>query len=306
MERVLGLSLALLFGCAGTDDGGGTDGDTDTDTDVGADPGGADPDVDTYLPSSYPPADPVRLIFLGDSITIGEGASPYSNSYPALLQDNNDGEWPDHGDADLATLYPGITEVYDVSRGGAVTADVNNTQIPDLESQLTLPAAGETIVVMTIGGNDAQGALNPFADPDAIRDTALANFEDTVAWFQDPANFPDGAYIYATNVYEPSDGVGQVDACFFGFDYTAQLPTLDEVNDGMYDLAVDLGFSSVDMHGHFLGHGFNNKDATNVNYHPNDHTRWLDDDCIHPNNRGHHEIRRLFHAAIGGWDLPLE
>ena len=64
------------------------------------------------------------------------------------------------------------------------------------------------------------------------------------------------------------------------------------------------GFSVVDLRGHFSGHGFNASDSSVYGHDAEDTSNWFDNDCIHPNDRGHHEIRRLFHAAIEG--LPLE
>lgn len=54
----------------------------------------------------------------------------------------------------------------------------------------------------------------------------------------------------------------------------------------------------VDLHRHFLGHGFHHLDAQNPNHVEDDPTRWFHNDCIHPNDRGHHEIRRLFYEAV--------
>ena len=43
-----------------------------------------------------------------------------------------------------------------------------------------------------------------------------------------------------------------------------------------------------------LGHGFHATSETLESYDANDATEWFDNDCIHPNDRGHHELRRLF------------
>ncbi len=71
-------------------------------------------------------------------------------------------------------------------------------------------------------------------------------------------------------------------------------------------LGEELGVSIVDLRGHFLGHGHNHSDDSMGAYHSDDATLWFDNDCIHPNDRGHHEIRRLFYAAISATDLPLD
>jgi hypothetical protein len=55
----------------------------------------------------------------------------------------------------------------------------------------------------------------------------------------------------------------------------------------------------VDALGHFHGHGNNHDDPENPYYDEEDPSGWFDD-CVHPNDRGHHEIRRLFFEAVAG------
>jgi lysophospholipase L1-like esterase len=242
---------------------------------------------------------------MGDSITAGAGASSTSKEYPQLLQVNDSGAWPGFDDLDLETSFPGIVDVIDVSVPGATLSSLENQQIPELESLLSFPVSGQTIIVMTIGGNDAQMALIPFADADAIMNEALKDFESITDWFLDPAHFADGAYLYASNLYEPSDGTGQ-SQCFFGFDYGDRISSLEELNLGLYDMGMDKGFAVVDSWRHFSGHGFNASDSSVYGYDEADPTNWFASDCIHPNDQGHHEFRRLFHAAIEGHGLPIE
>lgn len=265
-----------------------------------------DPHVDTTIPPGFPPANPVRLVLMGDSITAGVGASKTNREYRELLQSNADRAWPDFTEEDLATRFPSVTEVIDVSRGGATTYDLRNSQLTALAARLGRePADGETLVVFTIGGNDAQRALNPLEDPEAVIDSTLANMEAIIEGLQDPALFAEAPFIYATNIYEPSDGVGQVDDCFYGINYSAALPQLERYNTELAAMGDDLGFSVVDLRGHFLGHGFHRKNKQSGAYDADDPTLWFESDCIHPNDRGHHEIRRLFFHAIEGTDLPL-
>ena len=62
----------------------------------------------------------------------------------------------------------------------------------------------------------------------------------------------------------------------------------------------------VDMHGHFLGHGLNYDMTDNAEYDAADPTLWFESDCIHPNERGHHELRRVFFGAMAGEPVPVE
>lgn len=287
----------ILAACAAGTDGDDAAGDTDTRP--------VDPDVATFVPEGYAPVDPVRLVYLGDSISAGFGATRGSLAYTELLQKNS--RWEGFANEDLETSHPTIEEVIDVSRGGATTDTLLAQQIPQLDAALgDAPVEGGTIVVFTIGGNDAQAALNPLADPAEVIDAALANFEALVDELTSTDRFAGPVWLYATNVYEPSDGTGQVDDCFFGISYEAALPELDRFTDELFALGADRGVSIVDLRAHFRGHGFRHAETDLDAYDAEDPSLWFDADCIHPNNRGHHEIRRLFHAAITGRELRVQ
>ena len=248
----------------------------------------------------------MRLILLGDSITAGYGVERGEPGYAALLQRNDTEAWPAWDGLDLTTTRPTLTQVIDVSQGGAKTGDVLDDQIREVKRQLgDLPVDGESLVVFTIGGNDAQAALFPGADATRIVDGALANLEHIIQALQDPGVFTTPPAIYATNIYEPTDGQGQARACFLGLDFSAKLSELDRYDAAFLDLAETYGFAAVDLHHHFLGHGYHSDRDVNPFYDPDDPTLWFASDCIHPNERGHHELRRLFWYAIQGEALPL-
>ena len=329
LMRHIFLFSALLFACGEADDNtsdtagtttdatntettngnggdggdGGNGGQTGTTGSGGVDYE-VDPDVQTYVPDSFPPVNPVRIVFMGDSITAGAGASG-SEPYTSLLMENDPGDWPDHMEEDLKTVYPSVTEVINLGTGGATTTSMKNNQMPELQEILSPPVAGETIVVFTIGGNDLQTALTPFSDPESIATRALNNIEEMVQTLTSDSVFPDGVFVYMTNVYEPSDGTGK-SSCFFGVDYSSKLHYLDVYNGALIKMGIQYGFSAVDLRGHFLGHGMNNDDSSLDIHHPDDPSRWFAGDCIHPNARGHHELRRLLVAAIRDMPLALE
>lgn len=297
----------MWLGCGGGDLDVLGDTAASTGTQSGTNPGvtyEVDPDVQTFVPDNYTPSAPVRVVYMGDSITDGVGASMESLTYTALLETNSDTAWPDHADATLSEAFPSIEEWINVGVGGATTSTMKYNQLPDLEARLDLPAEGETLIFVTIGGNDAQQALLPFADVDTIAQAALDNIDDMARWLTDPANFPDGVYVYFTNIYEPSDGTGQ-SQCFFGMNYAESLAKLDVMNGGLISMGMDIGFAAVDLNGHFRGHGMNNEDASINAYHSEDPSRWFNNDCLHPNDRGHHEVRRLFYYATQEMPLPL-
>lgn len=301
------LILALLA-CTAPDPAGPSNpstpedtGETDTGTPDG-DPDG-DPFVDSSIPAGYAPDALARVIFLGDSITNGVGASRSDLAYRELLVANADDIWPEASGLDIESRF-GPVEVVDRSRSGATTDSMRYGQLDGLVEDLGDTAPGQTAVVVTIAGNDVQGLIYNTDEEDQVIDDILDNLNATYDFFEDPVRFPDGVWFYLANVYEPSDGVGQVDACFFGLELSEVLAALGRVNEAVRDQAEERGIAWLDMRGHFNGHGFYADDPTNPYYHPDDPTLWFAADCIHPNDRGHHEIRRLFWYALAGETFP--
>lgn len=255
----------------------------------------------TYVPEGYGTAEPSRIVFVGDSITAGYGATHDELAYAKLLEHNDSDTWPGFDDADLEVEASTATWI-NVAVPGAITDDVLRDQLPRLETQLGENVVGPTIVIMTIGGNDVQSAMLDIlsGDPSDVVDHVVGNVRTTLEWFQDAERFPDGAYIYFTNVYDPTDNQGQVQACFFGIDLNALRPYLTDVNAGLRALAVERGASMIDLYGSFQGHGYTYDNADLTTYIGDDPTLWFASDCIHPNDRGHHELRREFAAAVRG------
>jgi lysophospholipase L1-like esterase len=252
------------------------------------------------------PTDPTRLIVMGDSISTGTGASMPPLSYYALLSANANATWPTAMSTDLATHYGHAVPVLDVAVGGATTSTMRSNQIPSLRTRLPPPVMGHSIVVITIGGNDLQAVIASGGDPaGAPLDTAVQNIRTVITYLRDPANFPDGTSIYLAAVYDPSDGEGQISmsqdhsamTCFFGLSLPAFIPALDAWRARYIGLGQELHFSVIDALGYFHGHGHNYMHTDNPYYHADDPTYWFYD-CIHPNDRGHHELRRIFYEAI--------
>jgi hypothetical protein len=263
-----------------------------------------DPDVDSYVPPSFPPTDPTRVVFFGDSIAAGYGIANEKNTWPALLDRNNNREWPDDAGDDLTGRF-GRLDMLDVSMSGATTDDVLAYQLPRLTASWGEVVTGPVLVAGTIGGNDLMAVLFSFGDVDAGIAHVLENLELIGDFFLDETRFPDGVYLAITNVYEPTDGDGQALECFYGLDLAGFVEDFDALNAESRTLAESQGWSLVDLRGHFLGHGFNYDLQNSPAYDEDDPTLWLQSDCIHPNVRGHHEIRRLFRSAFDAEPLPL-
>jgi lysophospholipase L1-like esterase len=313
---VLGCVLLSVHGCGGdasspadaaptadaghrSDSGGPLDGGTTADTGMRGDAGEIRLGHMSYVPPGLAPTEAARLIVMGDSISAGSGASGRELTYSSLLNRNEDRTWPAAMAEDLESKFGMTPEFLSVADGGDTTAELRNAQIGFVRDRLGVPVRGHSIVVITIGGNDLQGAILTRDDPvGELLDDAITNIRTVVTALQDPTDFPDGTSIYLMNVYDPSDGVAQIDECFFGLALPQFVSALDVWFARYVELGTELGFAVVDALGGFHGHGFYSDDPLNAYYDSGDPTRWFDDDCIHPNDRGHHEIRRLFFEAI--------
>jgi lysophospholipase L1-like esterase len=251
----------------------------------------------SYAPNGYRPKDAQRLIVMGDSISVGAGSSSSSLAYYAQLIRNNDTKYSAETGHSLEAKFGHAIDLVNVAKSGATTNDLAS-QESKLDQQA--PFTGHSIVTITIGGNDLQGALaNNDPDPaGSLLEEALANIGPTIDFLQNPEKFPDGVSIYLMAVYDPTDGKGQANGCFFGVSRPQFIPALDKWREAYIDLAKEKHFAVVDALGHFHGHGGNYADTSNEYFNAEDNTRWFANDCIHPNDRGHSELRRLFFETI--------
>lgn len=288
MTRLISLiALVTLTACAGGDPEIGEDTD---------DANNDDPHVNSYVPDGYVPVDPTTAIFFGDSITAGVGAGP-GLSWAELLVTNVDGTWADHAEEDFQSAFPSLTTTLNVAAGGARTGTISE-QITAAEAGLSFPLSGPVVIGITIGGNDLVSVIfQPSTRAQVVADIN-ANLSDFIDWTEDSSKFPDGAHVYLTNVYDPSDGVGTSPLCFQGFDTTEAVGALQDANIATRAMAEQRGFAVVDLHGHFAGHGLNNTMTDIAAYDAEDPSLWFESDCIHPNPRGHHELRRLMFGAL--------
>jgi lysophospholipase L1-like esterase len=106
--------------------------------------------------------------------------------------------------------------------------------------------------------------------------------------------------IYVLNISDPTDGTGTIPPggeyegiCVALETYGGTLgPTavsnLDRFNGRIASAAASEGVELLDVHGWFDGHGLNSSDG------------WMSNDCAHPTDLGHNEIRRLAWQAWTG------
>ena len=207
----------------------------------------------------------------------------------------------DAGDFSCCARYGARTDDF-IRDGGLLSACVP----PELRHLRTL-------FVMTMGGNDISNITQEGIDgatPEALwaqTEQFVQLMRDAVRWVKDPERFPNGAHIVFANMFEFTDGTGDVTACpaagLAGFgaewddpDLLAELVIW--ANEQYMDIAVESQGDMIFMLEHFCGHGFNSANPEAPCYRGPDSENWFDLTCIHPNVLGHREIADLFMATI--------
>ena len=251
----------------------------------------------SFRPEGFDPSGATRLVIMGDSIAAGFGLMWRRQVAGYLLAENDDERWPAASDVDLESFLGMAPEVVDVSANGATTRSVSTTQLSRLDSMLATPVAGKTLVMVIAGGNDLQAAIVGGNPTGQVLTNALNHLRTTAEFFSNAERFPDGAQVMMMDVYDPSDGEAQIPGCFLGLRLPSFVAALDVWRDRYTELGAELGFAVADALGHFHGHAHHHDNTSNPYYDPADSSMWFYD-CIHPNERGHHEIRRLFYQLV--------
>jgi len=242
---------------------------------------------------------PVFLVGLGDSVTAGFGARKDYGYFDRLMTNPAD-EFPDMRGISLRVVMPGLRATNLAVSG--------STSMEHIEKQLPrLPTADSNtlgIIVITTGGNDLihnYGRTPP-------REQAMygATWEQAEPWVkkfearlesiltQINARFPGGCHIFLANIYDPTDGVGDI-----------QRAGLPRWKDGLrilaaYNDVIRRGAERhdnvhlVDLHAAFLGHGIHCTQFWAKHYDSRDPYYWYHVNLEDPNERGHDAIRRLF------------
>lgn len=268
-----------------------------------------------------------RVVFLGDSITVGTpptlSADYYRSQVADALVEPFGLAWGSGGEDQLlwklVDVFNGVTiarnsgSFASCSKWGARTDDLLDpgTQIADCFPPETREL--RTLVVMTAGGNDlsslTQAAIEGATDEALWAQVmdALALQRAAVEWLKDPVNFPNGSFVVFANMYEFTDGTGDVAACnvsgLAGFDEPIPSPeTLADMviwaNEEFMSIAVDTGSDMIFLLEAFCGHGFNADDPAAPCYRGPDTDRWFDLTCIHPNPTGHDQITNMFVSVV--------
>ena len=244
------------------------------------------------------------LVNLGDSLAAGYYATS-GNSYKALLVKNNNLLYPTHAGKDLSTLFPGL-KVVDKSKSGAKTSEILK-QAQSVSGNLT----GNTLVLISAGGNDFNESMATMLFPLPVAQKATANLKQIATHFANKAKFPGTVTMVMLNIYDPTDGMGNIPntggltgfcktILKFGLVGGVVITNLALFNQQLAAFASANKVIFADNHKLFLGHGFNYKNPLCKHYDSKDPSLWFYKDCAHGNNRGHHEIRKLIWGKLGG------
>ncbi|MBK8206379.1 MAG: SGNH/GDSL hydrolase family protein [Planctomycetes bacterium] len=268
--------------------------------------GPAGPPVDRQAFAGTWSEQPVLLLSLGDSVSTGYGA-PSGMGYVDLLQRNLDDAYPDMAGCELRKVLPNLKE-----RRLAANSTNSLQHVRDIQN---LPVYGGDvfgIVCITTGGIDLihkygkakprEGAM--YGADWATAELWIANFnarldEMMLALKQ---KFPGGCVVLVATIYDPTDGVGDIENAgplFWLPAWKDGYPVHTAFNDAIKACAAKHDHVHVaDIHAAMMGHGIHCRDEDNPHYDADDPSYWYWVNLEDPNRRGYDAIRRVFLNAI--------
>ncbi len=263
-----------------------------------------------------------RVVFLGDSVTVGTPPTASAETYRALLADAladrfglsaPSAIWKSVNPLEGMASIRSSGDFWSCAKWGARDDDLmaDNSQIWDCFPDEEL--GKKTLVVMTMGGNDiaaitkagADGAS--IADVTATMDAAIDDFRAAIELLKDPTVFPGGVDVVFTNNFEFTDGSGDVNSCpsasAAGFgepweDPQALAQLVVHMMEQYLAIAVETQSDMLFVLETFCGHGYNNEDPANGCYRGPGTPRWFDVSCIHPNPEGHAALAGMFMDVV--------
>ncbi len=241
------------------------------------------------------------LIGIGDSITEGYGATG-DHGYFDLLVKNDDTAYPEMKGCDLSTVLPNL-EHSNYSVSYTTSQEHLADQVPAIPKY---PKIVKGIVVITSGGNDL---IHDYGRSPA-RDGAMygCTTEQAMQWTPSyhkrlkriiesvNSRFPGGCEIFLANVYDPTDGVGDIHHANVVLPkWPSGMQALSLFNRTIAEVCEEYpNVHLVDIHEQFLGHGIHCSDRRNAHYRTDDPHYWYFANLEDPNDRGYDAIRRTF------------
>ena len=248
------------------------------------------------------------FVNLGDSIAAGQGVSS-SLTYAGLLYRNNDTKYASYKGKDLSNKFAGLG-VADRAIGGSTSANLASQLLRVPTNQ-----TGDNLVVISIGGNDIMYNFMSLVDPKqmtALAKTVTDGVDKVIKHFADPTKYGGKTTIALMNVYDFTDSMGNIPqnapanaTCGLlklipAYVGAGVVKNLAVYNQTIANYVKSKKILLVDIHAGFGGHGFHYANTSSPYYNSKDPTLWFQSDCIHPNTRGHHEIRKLVWKALFG------
>jgi lysophospholipase L1-like esterase len=274
---------------SGKNSGNGSGNTSGHGTDGGSSNGGGANGITSAKIGTYIP--------LGDSISDLGGTGPF---FYDLLLKNDDTTWPTFQGHDLTTRFPGVMYDHRAIAGSITDTYLNGPLVgPTLKSQIDLLGnnyPGDVLVTITIGGNDLNGhSLAAIGGTDGpARMEFQQHLADELAELTMPGRLGSGrVYVVLANIYDFTDGQGDFATVLCGppdnIGATQDAAVFSAWNGVMQSAIANVNGVFFDMHARFMGHGFDAQDV------------WYDRvSCIHPNAKGHNEIRRAIWQLVTG------
>jgi lysophospholipase L1-like esterase len=245
----------------------------------------------------------ILVVGLGDSVTAGFGARKGYGYFDRVIT-NAPEDSAEVQRLSLAAVLPNL-QFTNLAVSGSTSAELIKDQLAHL------PTAGSNvlgIVLITTGGNDLihnYGRTPP-------RDLAMygAGLEQARPWISNfekrieeiikevSSRFPGGCHIYLANIYDPSDGVGDLRKAGMP-PWPDGVRILGEYNRLIAQTAArHPHVHLVNIHDLFLGHGLYCTHFWRAHYDRQDAHYWYYSNLEDPNERGYDAIRRLFLIKI--------
>jgi lysophospholipase L1-like esterase len=243
------------------------------------------------------------LVGLGDSVTAGFGARKGYGYFDRLVKNPPD-EFIDLNGICLSAVMPKL-QFTNFAISGSTSLEHVERELPRL-AMISSNVLG--IVVITTGGNDLihnYGRTPP-------RDQAMygADWEKARPWIdnfqqrldlmisQIEVRFPGGCQIFLANIYDPTDGAGDIERTGLP-GWNDGMKILNAYNDIIRHCAdKHPNVHLVDFHSAFLGHGIHCAQFWTKHFDWKDPHYWYFVNLEDPNERGYDVIRRLFLIEI--------
>ena len=272
-----------------------------------------------------------RVVFLGDSVTVGTPPNLTDQMYRNVLAERLATrfglarpvlDFPLWKQVDIingVSLRRDAGPFSSCAKWGARTDDFLPEGASDTEFQIgdcfpTDRRDEATLVIFTMGGNDLAAIQKAgFEHTRTVAElwddmrAVVQRLREAVQWLRDPANFTAPVYVMFGNMYEFTDGTGDVASCpaadlgGFGGVWDDPMALHDMVvwaEEQYLAIAVENDVDMIFMLESFCGHGYHSDDPTAPCYRGPGTPRWFDLSCTHPNPAGHSQIADMFMAVV--------